>query len=203
MGRPKQFEREHVLAKASEIFRRYGFSATSTQQLVDGLGINRKSMYAEFGSKQGVFEAALYHYDRTTILTNFGPLETDSAGLPEIEAVVNLFAGAARGAAAGLGCLLCNTAVERAAIDAGTLPYVDRYFNRLTNAFQRALDNERSRGALCKDVDVLEQARFFTTSVIGIAVLVRAKAPPELAEASARVVLTHLDGLRRPSSQIP
>ncbi len=202
MGRPKQFEREHVLAKATAIFRRHGFSATSTQQLVEGLGINRKSMYAEFGSKQGLFEAALDHYDRTTIQANFGPLETDSAGLPEIEAVVNLFAGAARSGAAGLGCLLCNTAVERAANDADTSPYVDRYFDRLTNAFERALGNAKGRGALSKKVDVLEQARFFTTSVIGIAVLVRAKALPELVDASARVVLTHLHGLRSPPPRI-
>ena len=41
-----------------ELFRRRGFNGTSTAELVAELGVNRKSMYAEFGSKQELFEAA-------------------------------------------------------------------------------------------------------------------------------------------------
>ena len=46
MGRPKEFDRDLILSKATGVFQRHGFSATSTQQLVERLGINRKSMYA-------------------------------------------------------------------------------------------------------------------------------------------------------------
>ena len=52
MPSPKGYKREDVLDRAIELFRRNGYSATSTAELVDALGINRKSMYAEFGSKQ-------------------------------------------------------------------------------------------------------------------------------------------------------
>ena len=56
MPSPKGYKREEVLDRAIELFRRQGYSATSTAELVDELGMNRKSMYAEFGSKQELFE---------------------------------------------------------------------------------------------------------------------------------------------------
>jgi len=198
VGRPKKFAREEVLGSATAVFLRHGFSATSTQQLVEALGINRKSMYAEFGSKQGLFEAALDYYDRATIGTNFGPLETPTAGLAEIADVIRLFARASGEGGSGLGCLLCNTAVERAAADAATLPFVERYFDRMTNAFQNALENARRAEAVHDEVDVVAEARFFTSVVLGMAVLVRAKAAPEMAESAAQVALAHVASLGRP-----
>ena len=59
MGRKKSYDREELVAKAMEIFRDHGFASTSTQMLVEGLGVNRYSLYAEFGSKQALFDEAV------------------------------------------------------------------------------------------------------------------------------------------------
>ena len=55
MGERKQYDRIDLLDKAIEVFRLHGFCGTSTAQLAAELRVNRKSMYAEFGSKQGLF----------------------------------------------------------------------------------------------------------------------------------------------------
>ncbi len=57
MSRAKQYDRTELLDRAVELFRRQGFNGTSTAELVAEFGVNRKSMYAEFGSKQQLFEA--------------------------------------------------------------------------------------------------------------------------------------------------
>ncbi len=196
MGRPKEFDRDEVLGLATQLFQRFGFTSTSTQQLVEHVGINRKSLYAEFGTKQGLFEAVLERYNEVTVEKNFGPLETSSSGLSEIEAVIRYFARGARGSGSGIGCLLCNTAVERAANNSATRPFVDRYVRRMTNAFHNALKNAQSRGQVDANVDAKTQARFFTSAVLGIAVLVRAKSPPSVANGAAQVALEHLGSLR-------
>ena len=72
--------------KAMELFRDHGFAGTSTQMLVDGLGVNRYSIYAEFGDKQTLFEEALRRYNEVVIEPRFGPLEAPDAGLDEIQA---------------------------------------------------------------------------------------------------------------------
>ena len=67
MGRKKTYDRDVLIGKAMELFRDHGFAGTSTLMLVEGLGVNRYSMYAEFGSKQALFDASLKRYDEEVV----------------------------------------------------------------------------------------------------------------------------------------
>jgi AcrR family transcriptional regulator len=195
MGRKKTYDRDVLIEKSMEMFRDHGFAGTSTQMLVEELGINRFSLYAEFGSKQALFDAALERYDDKVVDRNFGPLEAPEAGIAEIRALLEFFAAASKGPAAGRGCLLCNTAVEFGPDDPSGARFVQRYFKRLTEAFRTALDNARREGDLHNRVKTREEADFFTAAVLGLFVLLRAMAPPEVIQSAARVGIKHLESL--------
>lgn len=62
MGRNKAYDRETVLEKAMDLFWRKGFEGAHLQELVDYTGLNRFSLYKEFGGKEGLFEAAVNRY---------------------------------------------------------------------------------------------------------------------------------------------
>lgn len=62
MPRVKQFDEAEILNKAMELFWEKGFHATSMQDLVSHLGINRASLYDTFGSKEVLFQNAVEHY---------------------------------------------------------------------------------------------------------------------------------------------
>ena len=62
MGRPKNFSREEVLAKAMPVFWAHGFSDTSLQDLERATGVNKSGLYAEFRDKEDLFVACLRHY---------------------------------------------------------------------------------------------------------------------------------------------
>lgn len=62
MPRAKQFEEQEVLEKAMHLFWKSGYHATTIQQLVNQLGINRASMYQTFGGKDELFQRALQRY---------------------------------------------------------------------------------------------------------------------------------------------
>ena len=196
MGRKKNYDRDTLIKNAMEIFRDHGFTGTSAQMLVEGLGVNRFSLYSEFGNKQGLFEAALERYDEEVIDRRFGPLEAPEAGIEEIRTLLEFYASASKGPALGRGCLLCNTAVEFGPVDPGGAGFVQRYFERLTRAFHTALDNAYNRGELLNSVAPREEADFFTASVLGLFVMIRAKAPPALIENAAKIAIDHLEGLR-------
>jgi TetR/AcrR family transcriptional repressor of nem operon len=196
MGRKKSYDRDELVGKAVEMFRDHGFAGTSAEMLVEGLGVNRYSLYAEFGSKQGLFDAALQRYDDEVLGRNFGPLESPGAGVREVRALLEFFGAAGKGPASGRGCLLCNTAVEFGPEDPSGAGFVQRYFERLSKAFHAALENARRDGDLHRSVDPREEASFFTASVLGLFVMVRAKAPAALIESAARVAIEHLEALR-------
>ena len=194
MSGVKQYDRTDLLDRAIELFRVQGFTGTSTAELAAELGVNRKSMYAEFGSKQGLFEAALERYDHEHLAGVLGPIEAPDAGVDAIREAFESYGSAADGWVRGRGCLMCNTAVERAALDPGAARYVDAYLDRLTNAFRHALSNGQQSGHLDPGADLDELAAFFTMALIGVVACIRAKAPPEQIRAACRVATSVLGG---------
>ncbi|NKI30877.1 TetR/AcrR family transcriptional regulator [Croceivirga thetidis] len=62
MPRSKQFCEEETLKKAVELFWEKGFHATSMQDLVSHLGINRASLYDTYGGKEQLFDKAFAQY---------------------------------------------------------------------------------------------------------------------------------------------
>jgi TetR/AcrR family transcriptional repressor of nem operon len=195
MGRKKNYDRDELIGKAMEIFRDNGFAGTSAETLVEGLDVNRYSLYAEFGSKQGLFDAALHRYDEELVERNFGPLEQPGAGLDAVRALLEFCGSAGKGPDSGRGCLLCNTAVEFGPNDPSGAEHVQRYFKRLSKAFHSTLDNARRKGELRSSADPRAEASFFTASVLGLSVMVRAKAPPSVIKRAAQVAIEHLESL--------
>ena len=88
---------------------------------------------------------------------------------------------------------MCNTAVERSALDPGSGRYVAAYLERITRAFGNALENGRRAGDLDETADLDELAAFFTTALIGVAACIRAEAPPEQVHTACRVATSVLD----------
>jgi AcrR family transcriptional regulator len=62
MGRPRGFDADQALDQAMEVFWRHGYEGATIAQLTDAMGINPPSLYAAFGSKEGLLKAALDRY---------------------------------------------------------------------------------------------------------------------------------------------
>ena len=65
MARRKQFGVDDVMQKAMVACWDHGDRATSLQELVECMGINRASLYATFGDKYSLFIDTLQSYRRT------------------------------------------------------------------------------------------------------------------------------------------
>ncbi|MFC0227301.1 TetR/AcrR family transcriptional regulator [Serratia aquatilis] len=94
-GRPKKFDREQVLEKAMGLFWRSGYEPTSMSELVEATGTKPSSLYAEFGSKQGLFCAAVEKYLATYGHARMLPLE--QADLPLSQVIEQLLRTSADG----------------------------------------------------------------------------------------------------------
>lgn len=196
MGRHKTYDRADVTRKAMQLFWELGFHATSTQDLAERMEVNPYSLFAEFGSKQGLFEATLEMYEREVVTSHFAVLESTDAGLAEIQSVVDAFAAAAGGPRSGRGCMLCNVAAERAPFDPASERFVASYVDRIQRALSNALANARQRGEVDAHVAIEDQARLFTSSLLGFWLLMRAGVEPAMLQGAARAWRVQLDSLR-------
>ena len=121
------------------------------------------------------------------------PLEAPEAAADAIRAAFASYADEADGWVKGKGCLMCNTAVEAAALDPGAAKFVDAYIARVTAAFRHALANASAAGELAGEPDLDELAAFLMMSLIGVVALIRAQADPVLVRAASRVATASLD----------
>ncbi len=193
MSGAKQYDRTALLDLAMDLFHRQGYHGTSTAELVDELGVNRKSMYAEFGSKQGLFDAALDHYNATSLTAVLAATEAADAGTDAIRSTFAGFASASEDWAQGRGCLLCNTAIERSVLEPESGERVDAYFDRLTTAFRAALNHGQRHGEIATTTDIDDLASYFTMALVGIATMAKGRANPDQIHAACRVAVSVLD----------
>jgi TetR/AcrR family transcriptional repressor of nem operon len=192
MGRRKNYERSDVLGRAMQLFWLRGFEATSIADLAAAMGINKNTLYTEFGSKQALYEAALDHYLDRVVPQFVGEILQPDAGLEAIHAVFDRFGAAAGQPGTERGCMACNAATELAQADLGTRALVARYVDTLTRGFRTCLDNAVTDGTLRSDTDTAAESHRLTTTLMGMFVLVRAQLDGATARATVRATLDSL-----------
>ncbi|MGC4868615.1 TetR/AcrR family transcriptional regulator [Micromonospora sp. DT53] len=121
MGRPRGFDEQAVTAAAAELFAGRAYDGVSVDDLVQQLGVHRNSLYKTFGSKRGLYLAALrWHLEhRLPSLTEQLAAGADVADSPALD-------------------LLLLAAVERAPNDVEVAALVAKAWQTLDQALQRA-----------------------------------------------------------------
>ncbi len=198
MGRRKTYDREDIADRAMRLFWKRGYHATSTRELSEEMGVNPYSLYAEFGSKAGLYQAALERYEDVIVHRHFGALEAEGASLRQIRDVLDFFGDNGARSGSELGCLLCNAGTERAPTPQLSEASTARFVDRLVCAFRAALLNARAAGELGPDAPVEELARFFPTVLMGVFVLSRAQVDGRVLRATADQALARLEGAGLP-----
>ena len=61
-GRPRSFDEGQALDNAIQIFRSKGYDGVTIDDLVEGMGVGRPSLYSIFGDKRTIFLRALRAY---------------------------------------------------------------------------------------------------------------------------------------------
>ena len=178
LGRPRGFDMERALDEAMEVFWRHGYEGATIAELTAAMGINPPSLYAAFGSKEGLLKAALDRYSERRddfmrevlaaptareaaeeLLLRLADLQTDPANPPGCLLV-------AGGLACGAGAE--NIPFELAARRARTE-------DQLRERFERA----KLEGDLSPDAGPAALARYLSAVIVGMGVLASSGASRE------------------------
>ncbi|MBW4718047.1 TetR/AcrR family transcriptional regulator [Saccharothrix obliqua] len=152
MGRPRGFDEAEVVRAAAALFADRVYDGVSVDDLVGHLGVHRNSLYKTFGSKRGLYLAAL----RRHLDDDVRPLAEAVAAADGPAAAADLVAGA------GLDLLLL-AAVERAPAD----PEVAALVGEALDVLDQAL------GAVLPAPDAAATGAF-TSALLGLRIRARA-----------------------------
>ena len=158
-GRKKEFTEENVLQCAAAVFMVKGYEATSTEELLQAMKINKGSLYHSFGSKRELFIRVLRFYSEKYVDGFARRLDESTDPISEIR---NSFLDVARkgtNATFSQGCFLGNTILEQASLDkelqkiaAGTLKKLERVYRKHIKQAQatRQLQTKAEPGTLAR-----------------------------------------------------
>jgi TetR/AcrR family transcriptional repressor of nem operon len=199
MGRPKKFDPDIVLDKAMELFHKKGFNATKTDEIVEHLGINKFSIYKEFGSNKELFDRAIFKYYEERFTNNFGSLSTPTSSIKEIQIFFNSLSQ--RLMKNRNGCMICNTSVEFSGIpDNKIRNMTDDYFKAIPAAFKNALNNANDNGLLISNIDTEVASNLLSSIFLGLTVQARGKVSISLIRSSCDGAIQYLNAVSRESA---
>lgn len=130
MARPREFDVDHAVDQAMDLFWTQGYPATTPAQLAEHLEIGRGSLYNAFGSKHNLFQRALRRYAEQQASTVEQIAADDGTALERIRRVLETVLGLAASDPRRRGCLVTNSTIELAAVDADTRREVRRVLRR-------------------------------------------------------------------------
>ncbi len=181
MPRKKQFGVDDVMHKAMVAFWDHGYKATSLQDLVECMGINRASLYDTFNDKYSLFLDSLYAYKLIYIKSYLA--EQMKKHTPR-EAIINYFVDMILKADERNGCLMVNTALELSPHDEQVAKIVDQSFNYIErNFFRKMIERGQASGEIAKSVIPITTARALLSLLIGLCVLSRSESNKPLMQA--------------------
>ena len=171
MGRPKQFDPDEAMQEAMEAFWERGYAATSVNDLLEEMGLNRGSLYGTFGDKKQLFLAALEKYYEQRV-EDFHRLLDEPASAKA--AIRNLFEFIAHDCIADTGrrgCLAAKAAMELAPHDKDVASWLKRCHRRYVKMVAAVIQRGQEAEEIPRTLDPEPAARFLLNNIAGMRLL--------------------------------
>lgn len=177
MGRSREFDENVVLQKAMELFWEQGYEKTSLSDLVEHMGIHRRSLYDTFGDKHTLFLKTIDCYNE--LIKNKIQAEILHAETSK-QAIQFIFDFMIEGYEdRQWGCLIVNSATELALRDKNVEEKTEEAFMQMEHFLADIVGKGQQTGEFSCDYDAEVLAEILQNTLLGIRVLLRTSASKE------------------------
>lgn len=176
MGRSKEFEENSVLQKAMEVFWKQGYEKTSMSDLVEHMGIHRKSIYDTFGDKHSLYLKVIDRYgELSTVKLKSETLRAETA----YQAIQYIFDYIIEGNEKHTGCLFVNAATEFGPWDQEVLEKIEEAFGQEENLITEIVKKGQRDGEFSSKYGDELLGEILHNALLGLRVLVKTSASKE------------------------
>ncbi len=189
MARPREFDEQAALDRAMDVFWQKGYQATSTDDLMEAMGIGRGSFYNTFGSKRDVYLRTLDRYFQ--LLEEGGPyrilFETEP-GAGALEALLTGYLDSVASEGGAHGCYFVHVAKEHRGEDPEVTRAIRRGVQRMKEILTRHMQVAQEQGVLPTHVAPERAALLMMAVAWGSHVLIEAGVAEDEALSAAQVL---------------
>jgi TetR/AcrR family transcriptional repressor of nem operon len=192
MARKKEFDEDELLEKAVNLFWKKGYHATSAQDLVDGLGINRSSLYNTYTDKRTLFTKSLKMYQQQRTGVMISTLQQSHNIAETIKQIFNNIIDEDMADTMKKGCFMVNTAVELSGQDQEINDIVTANNQSVEDALTAAIEKGRQSGLVLNPEPSRAIAQFIFATISALRITSRSGAGRQVMQNIANVALYSL-----------
>jgi TetR/AcrR family transcriptional repressor of nem operon len=171
MARPKEFDPEAAAQEAMETFWERGYAATSVNDLLAEMGLNRGSLYGTFGDKKQLFLAALDRYEAQRSVELREMLERAGSARAALTDFMKFAAECATSEDGRRGCLAGKAALELAPHDEDVANWLKKFHRRNIDLVARTIARGQEQGEIDGKLEPRAAARFLLNAMAGLKLL--------------------------------
>ena len=189
--RTKEFDPDVALSRALDVFWERGYERTTLQDLVDRMGIGRRSLYDTFGDKHTLFLQALQRYAHERDADHRAMVERAADARQAIRLLLET--SVAQGIVLRRGCLTVNTATEAAGTDGEACALVQQQFTGSREILRELVERGLREGSITSTRDSAALTAVLFNALLGLRVRVRGGGNLDELMDDVAAVLTLLD----------
>ncbi|SDX09530.1 transcriptional regulator, TetR family [Collimonas sp. OK242] len=178
-GRPLSFDREAALERAMMVFWRYGYEATSLNDLTAAMGITPPSLYTAFGDKERLFLEAVQYYLAKKPCFFESIVAEPLTAKESIRSYLEVIAISQTDPNQPPGCMVVTSATNCTAASSHVQEVLADYRGQMEAGIKKRLDRGVAEGEMAADTDTASLASFFVTVIHGMSTQARDNAGRE------------------------
>jgi AcrR family transcriptional regulator len=168
MGKYAKFDRNEVIQRATNLYWEKGFHGTSMRNLQDVIDMRPGSIYATFGSKEGLFKETLAFYTAQGIARLNRCLQETSSPMAGLKLFMQkLVINADTCPPSGM-CMLAKTVAELTDEQPELLQAAKNSLKTMEKEFEKAIIQAQAVGEIATDNDPKVLARHIQIQITGL-----------------------------------
>lgn len=174
MSKNLKFNRQDVIEKATDLYWQKGFHGTSMRTLQDVIDMRPGSIYATFGSKEGLYKESIQFYADRGLQSLSDCYQSTGSPLKALKKFVTMaIITSAESGPSGM-CMLAKTISELTDDNKPLLDEARRLLNVMENAFADMLIKAQDCGEINSSEDPNAIARYIQVQLMGLRTYMRA-----------------------------
>lgn len=168
MAKAAKFDRQQVIDKATKLYWKKGFHATSMRHLQDEVDMRPGSIYAAFGSKDGLFKETLRHYTDMGLAQMHSLAQQNSSAIEALKAFVKAQVIETQTGTPNGMCMLAKTLGELTEDNQELLDTTKSLLGEIVDEMVSLIEQAKQQGEVDADKNSFELAQHIQIQIAGL-----------------------------------
>ena len=192
MPRTKSFDELDILDKATDLFWAQGYNGTPPQDILDGTGLSRSSLYDTYGDKRTLFLRSLRRYRDRETAAAIDHLDNAEDPAHAIRRIFHAIYEELVKTHSRKGCFMINSLNELLPRDEEVEEIVSENRQALEDAYARAIRRGQQQGKIARTYQPRPLARYLLNSLWGLTSNLKLGIDKRIADDIVKVTLSVL-----------